>query len=89
MSFPREYGVKSNLLVLDVNPKGFVDPVLCNRSIWVKIINETIKGIIKWKQKNRFTVTTPTLVEPQIIFTILGPNTGISLNRLIITEAPQ
>ena len=57
---------------------------MCN-----KTTNKIIKGIKKCKQKNRFTVTFVTHAPPQINVTILGPKTGISLNKFVITEAPQ
>jgi len=70
-------------------PIEFLDPFSCKKKICIITINNTIKGNKKCKQKKRFTVTFVTLAPPQIKVTILGPKTGISLNKFVITDAPQ
>ena len=74
---------------MDLHPKGLFEPILCKKIMCNIIRPNTRKGIIKWRQKKRLTVIVLTLLEPQIILTISPPKTGTSLNKLVITDAPQ
>ena len=89
MSFLIEKIENLNLTGVLSKPIEFLDPFSCKKKMCSKTRNKTIKGNKKCKQKNRFTVTLVTLAPPQIKVTMLGPKTGISLNKFVITEAPQ
>lgn len=70
-------------------PIELLDPFSCKKKMCIRTINNTTNGNKKCRQKKRLTVTFVTLAPPQIKVTILGPNTGISLNKFVITDAPQ
>jgi hypothetical protein len=48
-----------------------------------------MKGRMKWKAKNRFSVALSTANPPQIHSTSILPIYGIAEKRLVITVAPQ
>lgn len=70
-------------------PNLLLDPLECNITICKITKKKTKKGRIKWREKKRLTVTTLTISPPQINLTKKGPKIGISLNKLVITDAPQ
>jgi hypothetical protein len=74
---------------LDFNPRGFDDPLSCNVIIWIKVTVLRIKGIRKWREKNRFKVLFLTENPPQSHLTISSPKNGIAERRLVMTVAPQ
>jgi hypothetical protein len=48
-----------------------------------------MKGIRKWKEKNRFRVALSTAKPPQIHSTSMFPTYGMAEKILVITVAPQ
>lgn len=89
MSFIEKYTWNGILSLSDIKPKGFLDPVKCNKVIWIITKAKIMKGMIKWKVKNRVIVGLSTETPPQISWTKLEPIYGTSVNKFVMTEAPQ
>lgn len=70
-------------------PSGLLEPVWCKNRRCTPDAPAMIKGIIKWKAKNRVRVALSTANPPHSQFTILGPKSGMAEKRLVITVAPQ
>lgn len=66
MSFNEKYSWKISLSDLDMRPKGFLEPVWCNRVIWIITMARIINGMMKWNVKNRIMVGLSTETPPQI-----------------------
>lgn len=88
-SFSVKYKWNGILFKFLLEPKGFVDPVICKKYRWI-ITRLLIKnGRIKWREKNRFKVALLIENPPQIHETNIFPIIGIAERRLVITVAPQ
>lgn len=70
-----------------LTPSGLDEPVVCNRSIWVKASAAIINGTVKWNAKNRRRVASLTEKSPQIHSTRSCPTAGIAERSLVITVA--
>jgi len=57
--------------------------------MWAADIPIRINGIIKWNEKNRFSVALSTANPPQIHSTSICPMYGIAEKMFVITVAPQ
>ncbi len=80
-----------NLILSKFNgmPRGLDEPVSWSIIKWIPLIAIIIKGMIKWKDRKRVKVGSPTLNPPHSHCTARGPKYGITEIRLVITVAPQ
>ena len=68
---------------------GLDEVLKCKKIICIIININKIKGVKKWKEKNRMRVISLTENDPQIHLTNNAPNHGKQLTKLIITVAAQ
>lgn len=89
ISFLEQYVWKGTRSLLQLIPKGLLDPVWCKNTRCKNTTAATIKGNTKWIAKNRLRVALSTANPPHIHSTNIFPIQGIAENRLVITVAPQ
>jgi len=81
--------VEWDFFVLLLVPEGLLAFFSWMNIKWIITISMIVKGIRKWRAKNRESVGLSTENPPQSHVTIVEPKYGTADVRFVITEAPQ